>query len=440
MTQGQLPPEAAALLNDLEAQRARVSLRERRYRGDLTLKYASTEIADRDIKRFAVNLNRIAVDAVAERMRVKGLTVTTPGGRDMGPAAWKTWTRSNLDQLLQPFLVDVLALGSAYLMVWTDPSGRAVITPESCLSVTVRRDPLTGRAVEGVKQWDTTRANGEVPERHVVHYTETAITHYTRDAGSNYKRRAVIPNPLNVVPLVPVVNFSRIGDTTGTSVLDDLGPLVDALSKVIADMLVASEEVARPRRWATGVDLEEDTGDGFTADGGGFMVDPVDAREQPPAAPDVVSPFSDDARMFTVESPDARIGQLPGADLGGYRTAVDLLTQQIMAVAALPAHMVGITGSNVSADAFRAAEASLTARADSRIPIIGMAIERAVALATSIETGLDADTLEVTVKWANTSTRSLAAEADSAVKLAAENIITTEEARALIEAAELRRN
>lgn len=42
------------------------------------------------------------------------------------------------------------------------------------------------------------------------------------------------------------------------SEIEDLKPLVDALNKSLADMMVTSEYVGRPRRWATGVELVEE--------------------------------------------------------------------------------------------------------------------------------------------------------------------------------------
>lgn len=52
------------------------------------------------------------------------------------------------------------------------------------------------------------------------------------------------------------MNSDRLLDN-GRSEIRDLVPLVDALNKLLADMLVASEFLARPRRWATGIELVE---------------------------------------------------------------------------------------------------------------------------------------------------------------------------------------
>ena len=67
-----------------------------------------------------------------------------------------------------------------------------------------------------------------------------------------------MPNPLGVVPVVAIRNSDRILDDRGCSEIDDLKPLVDALNKSLADMMVTSEYVGRPRRWATGMELTEE--------------------------------------------------------------------------------------------------------------------------------------------------------------------------------------
>jgi hypothetical protein len=48
-------------------------------------------------------------------------------------------------------------------------------------------------------------------------------------------------------------------DEYGPSEIDDLKPLVDALNKSLADMMVTSEYVGRPRRWATGIELTDES-------------------------------------------------------------------------------------------------------------------------------------------------------------------------------------
>lgn len=409
------------LVRQIDLRSTVVSRRDARYRGRQPLRYAADEVSG-DLKMFGVNICKLAVDDVAERMRIKRLVVNARG-RDVSAAATAVWVRSNMDQLLQPLLVDALALGESYLIVWVDGAGRTTITPESARQISVVRDPISGEVVEAVKRWFHLDTSGAVASEHATYFTPDYVTSYVKEDG-DWEPGEPIPNPLGVVPVVPVVNVERIGDTLGTSVIDDLGGLVDALSKILADMLVASEDVARPRRWASGVDLEEKDShdDGFTADGGG--------DNGPHDATPAVSPFENGNRMFTVESPDAKFGQLPGADLKGYDTAVKLVLQQIMAISALPAHMMGVTTANPSsADGNRSAEASITARADSRIRVLGIAIEAAVNLATAIELGVPVADVTTRLRWADPATKSTAQEADAITKIYALGIIDRDEAR-----------
>lgn len=416
--------QLAPLVRRLTAAMPDIDRRDRRYSGLQPLQYAADEVKG-DLKNFNVNLCRLAINSVAERMRIKRIEATVYG-LDISEQARATWQRCNFDQWLQPTLVDALALGAAYLIVWPNEYGLPVITAESAKQIAVERHPVTNEVTAAMKKWSATDGNGVTQSEHYVLYTANVVKSWSRHNNGAWHEDSYIPHALGVVPVVPLINIERLGDLAGGSVIDDLGHLVDGLSKVLADVLVASEDTARPRRWATGVDLEEATADdneGFTADGA------APAEESTPKA-EAVSPFESGNRMFTVESPDAKFGQLEGANLQGYKTAVDLLIQQIMAVSALPAHMIGVTTSNpTSADATRAAEASLSARADSRINVLGMGLERALALAVSIATGYDVSLVNVKLTWASTATRSIAQEADATVKLAGENIITVEEAR-----------
>lgn len=416
-----ISPEVDRLAARLSEAQPRIAARERRYSGIAPLRYTADEVTG-ELARFNVNLCRLAVDAVAERMRVKRIHAWV-GDTDVSNVALRIWQRNDFGQILQPLLVDALALGAAYIIVWAHPeTGEVTITPEPATAVAVERHPITGEVISAIKRWTSTGPGGVTESEHVVMYERDRVRMWSRLGAGPWSELPEVHNPLGAVPVVPLVNSRRLGDLNGSSVIDDMAHLVDALSKILADVLVASEDVARPRRWATGVSLEEeDDDDGFSAD----------AAEAEDAGPrEVVSPFESGSRMFTVESPDAKFGQLDGANLAGYRTAVDLILQQIMAISALPAHMVGVTTANPSsADAIRAAEASLTARAESRIKVLGIALERALALAVSIATGSAPEDVRVQLDWASAATRSTAQEADAAVKLATADILTREEAR-----------
>lgn len=420
----------ASLLTRLEAVQPVVARRNMYYRGEQPLRFMVDKV-DPKVMGFRSNLAKVAVNAVAERIRLEDVKASI-GSRDVSERARKLVQDSDLPMTLQAIFTDMLAVGSAYLIVWVDSFGRPVVTGESAEQVAVERDPITREVVEAVKRWDVVDANGVVREQHVVKYQRDKIVHLKRDEKvGKLVFAGAVDNPLGVCPVVPLINIERIHDEHGASVIDDLAPLLDALDKLIVDMLTTSEAVARPKRWATGVDLEDqDTGFiadvGFTADGGAAVV-------AEPEAGDVRAPFKDSDDMWITEQAEAKFGQLAGADLTGYKTAVDLLMQQIMAVTALPAHLVGITTANPStAEALRASEVALASVARGRVAVVSRPVEWAVRLLVAIDAGVDPAQVDVELQWADTGTRSVAQEADAAVKLAGENIINNEQASAMV--------
>lgn len=97
---------------------------------------------------------------------------------------------------------------------------------------------------------------------------------------------------------------------------------------------------------------------------------------------------------------------------------MNVILSQIMAVSGLPAHYVGVTTANpASADALRAAEASLTARAQARQAAFGRAWEDVARLIVGVRDGVDPLQVDVRVSWADAATRSIAQEADAVTKL-----------------------
>lgn len=408
------------MLQRLELAQPKIRERDRRYRGEQPLRFTVDDVSG-DLKLFSINLCRLAVTAVAERMRIIKIDAVVDD-EDVSERTWQWWDYIGMDQLMQSAITDALAVGSAYLVVWVDSSGRPTMTVESAEQVITAHDPITREVTEAVKRWYERDHSGAVLTEHVMHYGADEIVHYQRDAaGKLVQVGEAVFNPLGVPPVVRLLNYDRINDEQGYSVIDDMGHLVDALSKLLADMLVASEHVARPKRWATGVDLAESETDGFTAD----EVGDAETSNTP-----VESPFSGSFGMWTVESPDAKFGQLPGADLGGYKAAVDLIMQQIQAVSALPGHMVGITTNNPSsAEAIRTAEASLTARASSRIRTLGIQIELAIRMLVALDHDVDLAQVGAWARWADTATKSPAQEADAVTKVFSLGIIDREEAR-----------
>lgn len=395
----------AALGQRLHERANRLSTLDAYYRGEQPLTFLSPEartaLGNR-LHTVSVNVPRLVVSSLVERLRIVGLT--RDGVPD--PALWAVWTGNDLDELAPVAHREALTLGSAYVIVWAGASGPS-ISVESPHQVIVARDPATRETTAALKRWDVDGGRGQ----HAVTYTPDAITRYATDAtgapAESGAWRVVerIANPLGVVPVVELRNAERLLDE-GTSAFADVIALTDALVKISTDMLVTSEFFARPRRWATGVEI------------------PVDAAGDP------VNPFASEAdRTWISEAPESKFGQFAATDLAAYDAAVRVLMQQISAVSALPGHYLGIVASNPSsADAIRSAEAALTARAESKQRRFGRAWERVAALAVAVQTGADPAGLALGVAWADPATRSVAQDADAAVKLVQAGILPPSEA------------
>lgn len=389
------------LLQKLDEPVARYSDLERYYTGTQPLAFLSPEAKAALGTRFgrmASNLPRLAVTSLTERLRVTGFT---------GADVWDDWLSNDMDQESATAHREALLLGSSFVIVWADRFGRPLVTVESAKQMACVRDPGTRRITAAVKRWET-----DTTTEAVLYGPEEIVRYRANQTGATvdgFHAVESIANPLGVVPVVRLLNSDRILDE-GVSEIEDLKPLVDGLNKTLADMMVTSEYVGRPRRTATGIELVEE---------------PVlDANGNPTGETVAVNPFPEANRMMVSENHETKFGQLDAADLGGYEAAVRVLLGQVMAVSALPAHYVGqLSDTPASADALRAAEASLTARAEARQQQFGRSWEDVARLMVAVRDGVDPLGVDVRVKWADASTRSVAAEADAVTKLFAAGLL-----------------
>ncbi|TXI63084.1 phage portal protein [Mycolicibacterium mageritense] len=390
------------LLQKLDEPLARYSLLDNYYTGNQPLAFLSPESKTALGNRFgrmASNLPRLAVTALAERLRIIGFS---------DEKLWAEWLRNDMDQLSGVAHREALLLGDSFVIVWADLAGRPNVTVESAKQIAVQRDPGTREIIAAVKRWET-----ETTTEAVLYLPDTITRYSANSVGATLGFQTVkeIPNPLGVVPLVDLRNSDRILDDYGSSEIEDMMPLVDGLNKSLVDMMTTSEYVGRPRRWATGIELEERP----VIDSEGNPV--LDDDDQPVV--ETVNPIPEGNRAMIAENHEAKFGQLASADLGGYEASVNVLLGQIMAVSTLPAHYVGIfTDNPASADALRASEASLTARAEARQQTFGRAWEQVAKLMLAVRDRTDPRQIsDVSVKWADAATRSVAQEADATVKL-----------------------
>jgi hypothetical protein len=390
-----------ALLTKLDEPTAKYGELERYYAGTQPLAFLSPEskaALGTRFGRMATNIPRVAVTSLTERLRVTGFT---------GVDVFTDWLRCDMDQESVVAHREALLLGSSYVIVWLDKFGRPRVTVESAKQMACLRDPGTRNLTAAIKRWET----GTTTE--AVMYEADRIVRLRADqrgaVANGFKVVDEIANPLGVVPVVRLLNSDRILDE-GVSEITDLIPLVDGLNKILADLMVASEYTGRPRRWATGIELEE--------------VPVLDDEGEETGETDSVNPYPEGTRMMVAEGESAKFGQLDAANMGGYSNAVDILLTQISAVSGLPAHYLGISHSNpASADALRASEASLTAKSEARQAQFGRSWEDVARLIVAVRDGADPLTVDCRVQWADAATRSDAQAADAVTKLFASGLL-----------------
>lgn len=356
----------------------------------------SRKALDNRLCRMSINIPALAVSSLTERLRITGFS---------DPRAWKLFVANDLDQLAAQVTADALTYGQGFVLVWAK-DGQPTATVESPLECAVIRDPADRTVLAGVKRFSTkhtTEAFVYLPDR---------VEHWRADtpnaAIGGYRLIETMPHTLGVVPLVAFDN--------GRSEIDDLRDLTDALVKVTLDMVIASHAAGFGRRWVTGVELTETP----QLDANG---DPVQVAGEP--VMDITTPFDEASTSWAIaENSETEFGSFTEANLSGFETAVRVLVSQIQAVSALPSHYLGVlTNQPTSADALRASEASLTARAEAKQLLFGRSWEQVARLLVAVSTATDPTAVPMRVAWADAATRSVAQEADAVVKLVQAGIL-----------------
>lgn len=371
------------------------------------------------VKPVPINLCRLAVDVLAQRLQCTGFRSSLDDVVDNELAyLWKILSMPEQSSLAQ---TDALVFGRSYFLAWADSAGAPLVTAESPLQFTVTRDPITRRIIAALKRWRDT----EGYTRSLVLTADTITEYASRtttapDPSIHYEPNvhgddALLvreePNVLGRVPVVALVNRPRLSAPDGESDLADLDAPVRAISKLASDCLVASEYGAVPRRWAT-----------FSA-----SISKEQAEEvQTAMAKSAASPS---ASRFTIVGggggSQATLGTFDTAELTNFRTAIELFVSQAAAIASLPSYYVrGDSVNPTSADAIRSSESRLTAKARQRAAWWGPAYADLMRLAVLIRDGVEDGRLsDLETLWTDPEPSTVAQSADAVSKTYGAGII-----------------
>jgi hypothetical protein len=392
----------------LDNRRPALDLLHRYYAGDQPLAFASTDFRSAFAQRFrhfSANFCKLVVQAVEERLTVTGFRLGE-AGQQADSDAWDIWQANQLDEQSQRAHREALISGEASVLVWPgDDTPLLRVQDPAKVIVAYGDDPL--ERVAALKKWEalngTKLATLYFPDRlEKYQWTTNGRGSDGRFNSGGWEPRAVpgeawpLPNPLGVVPIVPLANDPSL-DGVGTSEIASVLPLQDALNKLYLDMLLASETGAFRQRWATGIEIP---------------VDPESGRPLEPwkAAID---------RWASTAAPDAKFGTFDATDLGPYVRSIEQTIQIIASTTRTPPHyLLGQAGSFPSGESLRAAETGLVAKALRRQRDFGEGWEEAMRLAfltlgdTVRSSATDAETI-----WKDAETKTESEHVDALVKL-----------------------
>lgn len=350
-----------ALIKSLDERQPIHKLYRDYYNGDHRLAYATSKFREAFgelFEAFADNWCGLVVDVAVERLEVQGFRF---GEDDADEDAWKMWQANGLDAGQIMLHEEAIKVGTSYLMVGPPRKvngeyvGEPVITvesPEECITAS---NPSNRRErLAGLKRYRD--VNGDVicqvftPERIATWKKRSHIEALqvlgvvipgVAGAGGDWELVSDDPNPVEVVPLIPVENAPNLL-TGGTSDLQPAIALNDAANKFFTDMIHASEYTSFPQRVVTGVEIPRDP----------VTQEPL-PDEQLRAAVN---------RLWAFEDPAAKVHQLNPGELGQYVEGVEMSVQHLAAQTRTPPHVLLTKLVNISGDALIAAETGLVFR------------------------------------------------------------------------------
>lgn len=381
----------------------------RYYEGKQGLSYMAPELIremEGRIQPVIVNWPRLVVDSLEERLDVEGFRIN----QRVEDRLWDFWQANGLDEASQQAHVDALAMRRSYVIVGSGdmPGDAPVITVESAAQVYADRDPRTRRVTRAIKRW-TDDADNEFLTLYLPDRTVYLVTEFQGRVTREYDTDV---HNLGVVPVVPIVNRSRITDTDGVSELADVVPLSDAACKIATDMMISAEFHAMPRRVVVG--MGED--------------DQFDQNGRP------LSKWAQIAgRIWTIDAlpSEVNVQQFAEANLANFHQTLNTLARMVASMSGLPPHFLGYSDANpTSADAIRSAETRLVKRAERRQRAFGGAWEQVMRLALLVADGSLPDGIDsLETIWRDASTPTVAQKADAAVKLRTAGLISLRQAR-----------
>lgn len=363
--------------------------------------------------RTVLGWPRITCDVLDERIEVDSVR----GGDDPGADEEldRLWTGNDMESESQLAHLDALVYGRSYATVGSPCC-------EDCPPSIQAESPYHLFA-----DWDArTRSIKAALRLHELPDGDVGLTLYTPTetvtiachtpvlGGATHSQWEIISRDehrLGVVPVVRLVNRQRAGDRTGGSeIIRELRSITDAACRTLLRMAVAGEFYSSPQRYILGADEGAfANADGSTKSAWQVYIGKILAIER-----------DEDGQV-------PEVGQFSAFDPATFTQEIDLYARTVTALTGMPPHMLGHTTDNpASAEGIRSAEARLVKKAERKAAGFAPSWREVMRLAWMHQHGPDAPTPQIGVNWVDAATPTVAAQADSVLKLVQAGVLPAE--------------
>ena len=348
------------------------------------------------LERSRSNFMRIVANVPAERLVVQGLRLPNDA-ESADDESWDIWLRSSLDFWAPAAFKAAFIQRRAFLSVWyaDGARNRARIAVEPADECIVEYEPGDrSRRAAGLKQF-TDEWTGRTHAR-LFTPSRTHRFEWRRAEGGPhfgwYEIENPQPNPLGVVPLVPLVNQPST-HRDGVSELEDVLPVQDRINQTLFNRQVAEHLSAFRQKWATGLDI------------------PVD-----PDTGETIQPFKAALESLWISGdPATKFGQFDSVDLANYHQTIEQDLEHLSVLSRTPRHVFMHQGQAPSGDAMKSDEAGLVAKVKGAQRAFEPAIREALTLARRIE-GFETPMMSEVV-WGDPEWQTFAQLVDGHVKM-----------------------
>lgn len=352
-----------------------------------------------------INIPRIAVDEPVLRQDIRGFYRSGDSTRE-DPALREAWTFNNLSSESTITHTEEKIFGRTFVSVGSnrDDPGHPIIANEDPRKFGVRRDGLGRRFTDALRVY---RDDVEKVTRGTL-YQENSTCHLIR-GRSGWEVTDRDQHNLGAVPIVGFIHRRRgamdVGAFGVSEMADVIGMTAD-IARLFSNMMVTSDALAVPGRWAAGVAK----GDFVDKDG-----KPLPTWEAYITA------------IKATANKDAKFGQFDAAQLSNFYETVNNIFAWCAAILGLPTRYAGQQSVNPAAEgAIRADESRLVGRVGRMNRFDGDSWAWVMGLEERFRTGDWGEPNSIRVLWQDPGTSTLSQIGDVATKLRAEGILSVE--------------